>query len=328
MRHSFQRRTFIMGLAGVSGTLLTTDFTLAAGRLAATPMPKRSFGSEKDPVSILGLGTAVMGCQQNWEDESVQIIHAALDQGMNYIDTGRIYGSAESSIGKVTPDRRDEMFLVTKVWANTAEQAEKQLTTSLKTLGTDHVDLCHVHSMGHRDPQKVLADEGSLQYLIKAKEKGLTRYVGASGHHRVSHLTQILETGKIDAVMTNLNFVDRSIYHFYEHIFPLAKIHGTTIIAMKVFGGPLGVQETNFLEAYRSQEGPQMSKELLHDSIHYCLNLDGVATAVVGVLNRKEVLEDARMAKDFEPLSKEKKSRLEAKGKEIAPTWGPRFGQP
>ncbi|MBN2327934.1 MAG: aldo/keto reductase [Candidatus Omnitrophica bacterium] len=328
MKHTVRRRTFIMSLAGAGGTFLTTDFSLAANRLAAESMPKRLFGSAQDPVSILGLGTAVMGCLEDGENEGIQIVHTALDQGVNYIDTGRIYGIAESCIGKVARDRREEMFLVTKVWANTAKEAEQQLTTSLKTLETDHVDLCHIHSMGHRDPQQVLADDGALSYLVKAKKKGLTRCIGASGHHKIANLLSVLETGEIDAVMTNLNFVDRSIYNYYQRVFPLAQKHKMTIIAMKVFGGPFGVKEANFLDAYRRQEGPQMPKDLLRDSIHYCLSLGGVTTALAGVRNREELLEDVRLAKDFQPLTAKKKSELETKGEEIAPSWGPRFGSP
>jgi hypothetical protein len=322
------RRTFFLGLTGVAGTLMTSGGSWAAGELASKAMPKRVLGRTNQQVSILGLGTAPMGHASVGEEAAASIIHAALDQGINYIDTARVYDNSESYLSKVTRDRRDEMFLVTKVWADSAARAEESLTTSLKTLGVDHVDLCHIHSMGNRNPEEVLADDGALAYLLKAKEKGLTRCVGITGHHKVSNYPPVLDTGKIEVLMVNLNFVDGHAYKFREHVLPVAKKHGTAVVAMKVFAGRNMGEAKNFMANYRRPGPPQMPGDLLRDSLHYCLSLDGVTTALTGVYNRDEILENSRWAKEFQPMTAEKMKTLEERGKEIAPSWGLRFGEP
>ena len=75
-------------------------------------------------------------------------------------------------------ERRDEVFLVTKTAADEAEQALKVLENGLKDLQTDHVDLVYVHSMGHRDVDRVLAPDGALAGLREAQRRGWTRFVG------------------------------------------------------------------------------------------------------------------------------------------------------
>lgn len=327
MPRSTDRRTFLAGLTGAAGTFLTTRFSLAAEELAAKPMPKRTLGKTNEKVSILGLGTAPMG-HAGLGAEGDKIVHTALDQGINYIDTARIYDAAEPHVANAAKDRRDEMFLVTKAWANDAKTAEQQLTTSLKTLGVDHVDLCHVHSMGHRDPERVLADDGALAYLLKAKEKGMVRFVGATGHNRTSHCRAILETGKIDVFMAALNFVDRHIYDFQQQVLPVARKQGTAIVAMKVFGGPKPKDLKNFFASYPIPGPSMMPKEHLQNSIRYCLGLEGVATALAGVYNPGEILEDAGWAKEYRPLSDTEMKRLEETGKTMAPQWGERLGEP
>ncbi|MFH1741642.1 MAG: aldo/keto reductase [bacterium] len=328
MAHTLDRRTFFLSLTGMAGTLLTTDFSLAAAELASKPMPTRILGRTNERVSALGLGTAPMGHAYIGEDKAVPIIHAALDQGIRYIDTARIYDDAESYIGKVAPSRRDEMFLVTKVWADSASKAEENLTTSLKTLGVDHVDLCHIHCLGNRDPEKVLADDGTLAYLLKAKEKGLTRFIGATGHHNIPNFPAVLDTGLIDVLMVGLNFVDHHIYKFHETVIPLAKKHGMGIVAMKVFGGRMKMDDQHFFAGYKTPGPAQMPKELLEEALRYCLNLDGVTTALAGVYNRDEILEDARWAKEYMPMTSSEIAAAEEKGKDMAPGWGPRFGSP
>ena len=76
------------------------------------------------------------------------------------------------------------MFLTSKVWADTAEQAEESLHDSLQKLRTDKLDLMYIHSIGDRDTKKVMGKGGSLEYLLRKKEEGVIRFIGISGHSR------------------------------------------------------------------------------------------------------------------------------------------------
>ncbi len=276
---------------------------------------------------MLGLGTAPMGHAYVGEEIAVPAIHAALDQGINYIDSALIYDDAQAYVGKVTPTRRDEMFLITKTWANTWEEAEKSLTSSLEILATDHVDLCHIHNIGALDPKKVLAEKGSLAYLIHAKEKGLTRFVGVTGHFKISFFPDVLNTGEIDVMMVVQNFVDCHLYDFRSAVFPLAKKHGTAIVAMKVFGGR-NVEGTPAPWGQYPRPGPsQMPKDLLPDALRYALSLEDVDVALTGVYNGQEIVQNAGWAKEFKPMTAEEKKSIEEKGKQMAADWGTRLGE-
>ncbi|HQQ00544.1 MAG TPA: aldo/keto reductase [bacterium] len=328
MKSLMDRRTFFAGMTGLSGTLWIAPWVRAAEGLASKPMPRRVLGRTKQEVSMLGLGTAPMGHAYVGEEIAVPAIHAALDQGINYIDTALIYDDAQAYVGKVTPTRRDEMFLITKTWADTWEKAEESLTSSLKVLRTDHVDLCHIHCIGALDPKKVIGERGCLAYLLNAKEKGLTRFVGMTGHNRISYFPEVLNTGEIDVMMVVLNFVDCHLYDFHNALVPLAKKHSTAVVAMKVFGGRGKEGQPTPWGQYRRPGPSQMPKDLLQDALRYALSLDGVDIALTGVYNGQEIVQNAGWAKEFKPLTAEEMKSLEEKGKQMSADWGTRFGEP
>ncbi|NQT82798.1 aldo/keto reductase, partial [bacterium] len=90
-------------------------------------LPQRVLGRTNQKVSILGLGTAPVGESPIGVREGIRIFGEAVDLGVTYIDTARIYGNAEEILGHLVPKRRDDLFLVTKVSTETAAGAERSL---------------------------------------------------------------------------------------------------------------------------------------------------------------------------------------------------------
>src|SRR5690606_35250515 len=117
--------------------------------------------------------------------------------------------------------------------------ARKLLEENLRELNTDRVDLLFVHSLGHdkMDPAVVFGENGVYQTVMKAKEEGLTRFVGVSGHCRPQRFVDALKEFSFDVVMTAANFVDVHTYNFEETVWPLAQEKGAALVAMKVLGG-------------------------------------------------------------------------------------------
>jgi aryl-alcohol dehydrogenase-like predicted oxidoreductase len=121
------------------------------------------------------------------EDESIRIIHAALDSGINFIDTANVYnhGVSEQIVGKAIKDRRDQVVLATKVHGSMGEGPNdqgnhryhimQQVEASLQRLQTDHIDLYQLH---RPDPSTPMEEQlAALDNLIR---QGKVRYVGTS----------------------------------------------------------------------------------------------------------------------------------------------------
>jgi predicted aldo/keto reductase-like oxidoreductase len=200
-------------------------------------LPKRVLGRTKEKVTILGLGTAPVGEGPLPVEEGIRIFSEAIDRGVTYIDTARIYGEAEEMLGHIIPKQRDKLFVVTKVSTDSAVQAERSLTESLRVLKTDHLDLVHIHSIGSKNIDKVLSKDGVLEYLLKQKETGKLRFIGISGHNRPANFVRMIQTDQIDVLMCVMNYADRNIYGFEDKVLPEARKRNIGCVAMKVYAG-------------------------------------------------------------------------------------------
>lgn len=310
-RRAFFSRLFSGGAA----------FADAAGLPTMTRgVPRRQLGNTGVVVPILGLGTSSLG-KGVADDEAAKILNRAVDVGVNYIDTAPAvggYGRAQLQIGRALAGRRDELFLVTKCFEPTAEAARRLLDQNLTELRTDRVDLLHVHSLGDdkMDPAVVFGEHGVYRMALRAKEEGLTRYVGVTGHSRPQRFIDALADFDFDVVMTAVNFVDAHTYNFEELVWPLAQRRGAALVAMKVFGGIKGNGHT-----------PALLPRAYHDqAFRYALSLAGCATAVVGMSSMQELEENVRRARGFQPLTSEEEADLRAAGRIMATRWGAHLG--
>jgi len=285
-------------------------------------LPQRVLGRTNQKVSILGLGTAPVGEGPIGVQEGIRIFGEAVDRGVTYIDTARIYGNAEEILGHLVPKRRDDLFLVTKVSTETAAGAERSLNDSLRTLKIDHLDLVHIHSIGGKNVDRVLGKGGALEYLLKQKEKGKIRFIGISGHNGADRFVRMLETDQIDVVMCVMNYADRNVYNFEERVLPTARRHKTGCVAMKVYAGIKG----GFPMHRKGYVGCATEPAYLQQALCYALDLEGVSVAVVGPYTIEQARQNVKFAENYRQLSQEKHASLMKRGKELAKTLGPRYG--
>ena len=143
---------------------------------------RRPFGRHPDQVSIIGLGGYHLG-KVRTSAEAVRIVHEAIGAGINFLDNAWEYhdGESEERMGRAIKDRRDSVFLMTKVCTHgrDARVAMRQLDQSLRRLRTDHLDLWQIHEcVYHNDPVRHFAQGGVAEALEKAKAQGKVRYVG------------------------------------------------------------------------------------------------------------------------------------------------------
>jgi aryl-alcohol dehydrogenase-like predicted oxidoreductase len=151
-------------------------------------MHHRSLGRTGVKVSPLCLGAMMFGAWGNPDhDESVAVIHAALDAGINFIDTADVYSAGESEkiVAKALQGRRDDVVLATKVhapmgrdpnmWGNSRRWILREVENSLRRLGTDWIDLYQVHR-----PDEAADVDDTLGALSDLVHQGKIRYAGSS----------------------------------------------------------------------------------------------------------------------------------------------------
>src|SRR5215210_5378003 len=171
-------------------------------------MEKRRLGRTGHMSTVVTFGAAGIGrVEQDVADRAVQV---ALDHGVNHFDVAPSYGDAELRLQPWMPRIRDQIFLGCKTTQRTKDGAKAELHRSLERLGVDRFDLYQLHSVGKRDAlDECTAPGGALEALIEAREEGLVRWLGITGHTHDAPSThfEALRRFDFDTVMFPLNFV-------------------------------------------------------------------------------------------------------------------------
>ena len=202
-------------------------------------MEYRMLGRTGVPVSALCLGCMNFG-RTTPEDESIRMIHYALDQGINFLDTANVYtsGVSETIVGKALQGgRRDKVVLATKVRGamsddvldvgNNRRHIIQQCEASLKRLNTDWIDLYQIHR-----PQSDLAADETVRALDDLVRAGKVRYLGTSSWAA----WQVLESLWIAKELGANRFVcEQPPYHMLDRsiereLIPMAQTYGIAII--------------------------------------------------------------------------------------------------
>ncbi len=291
------------------------------------PLPQRVLGRTGEKVPILGLGTAPGGMGLA-DAEAVTLYESAIDQGVTYIDTAPGYERAQKQLSQILPRRRDEVFLVTKTLTSDRKEAISILEQALRDLGTDSVDLAYVHSMGSQDAEQVLSSEGALAGLREAQRRGLTRYIGVTGHHLPNRVLRVVEEGDIDVIMVALNFADSLTYGFEQTVLPAAVQRNIGIAAMKVYGG---AEAMKYETTEQEQRRPSAIEAVIEDfdyelALRWALSLPGVSTAVVGMYTEQELQCNIEWARRARPLDAAEHQKLMQYSSLLAKRWGEHYG--
>jgi len=157
-----------------------------------------------------------------------EVVARAIDMGISYYDTSRDYGESEKIFSGVIKGKRDKIVIASKSGRTKKEHILEDLDTSLRVLGTDHVDIWHLHG---RDNPAQVPDE-AIEALEICKKSGKARFIGFSCHDVNNMVPFILKTGKFDVIQTTYSFPIGGRYREQA----IAKLHeaGIGVIAMKV----------------------------------------------------------------------------------------------
>jgi uncharacterized protein len=253
-------------------------------------VPRREFGRTGERVSALGLGGYHLG-EIRTQREIDQIVHAAIDAGVTFMDNAWEYheGRSEEVMGKALQGpRREQVFLMTKVCTHgrDAKVAMRQLEQSLRRLKTDRLDLWQIHEVVYEnDPERHFVSGGVVEALDRAKREGKVRFVGFTGHKDPAIHLRMLEQGyPFDACQLPLNCFDASFRSFERLVLPELLRQQIAPIGMKSFGG-----EANMLKK-RSVTAAE--------ALSYAMSLP-VATTVSGIDSMKVLRQNLRVARGF-----------------------------
>ncbi len=238
------RRSFLQSCSGISLAL----FSNSSG---STQYEGINNHGSTFSHAYFGLGTAKL--HEMNEQKAENLIHNALDLGINHFDTAAAYGRgiAETILGRCLHRQRDQLSITTKTLQRQAKTAEKDLQESLQRLKTDSIEVWMIHDLRNRyEWQELTAPSGALTAMIKAKQEGKVRAIGLSAHRDASIVNQALKEYDFDVILIPVH--PHSLF-ITKEILSMADTKGTHVIGMKPFGmmNPSAPPQHRLDDAYR-----------------------------------------------------------------------------
>ena len=265
------------------------------------------FGQTGSAVTCVGLGGEGILRTHGREREARLVLEAAVDQGITYFDSARVYADSELYYGSLWgkhPEIRASIFQASKSASRDKNGAMADLKQSLERLQTDYLDLWQIHDVRTAaDIDMISAAGGALEAFVEAKSAGRVRAIGVTGHHDPRILTEAVRQWPVDAVMLPANPVEGILGGFLTETLPAARKKNLAIIGMKVLGAG----------HYLLPEA-RISAEAL---IRYALSFD-IDVAIVGCATPAEVKTLATSGAMAEPLAENDQRYLESVFKPIA----------
>lgn len=281
-------------------------------------MEKRRFGRTGHMSTV-----AIFGAAAFWEieqSEADRVMEMVIEAGVNHIDVAPSYGQAEQRIGPWMPRERDRFFLGCKTMERTRGGAWDEMQRSLKLLQTDHFDLYQMHAVTNMEElDACTAKSGALEALVEAREKGLIRHIGITGHGIDSPAVFIeaLNRFDFDSILFPLNFVQMAIPAFRrdaEALIALCtqKDVGTMVIKTTT-KGPWGEKEKTATTWYE----PFDEMEKIQQAVNFALSYEVTGLCTAGDTRVLPLVLEA--CQNFTPLSQSEREAMIQSGLQYEP---------
>ena len=236
-------------------------------------METRRFGrtGHESTVAIFG-AFALSNLEQDLADEVIEQVIAA---GINHIDVAPTYGDAEERLGPWMVRERERFFLGCKTMERDKDGAAAELRQSLDRLRVDHVDLYQMHAVTNRSElDAAMGSGGALEAMIEARDAGLTRFIGITGHglEAPAVFLQALERFDFDSVLFPVNFIQYAQPDYRDDAETLLRVcreRDVGVMAIKaVARGPYGDEEPTHNTWYE----PFAEPEIIQDAVNFVLS--------------------------------------------------------
>lgn len=259
----------------------------------------RLFGKSGPRVTQVGLGGEGVLRTYGREPEANTVIEQAALQGISYFDSAQAYAGSQSYYGafwRRNQALRQDIFQTSKSAARDFLGAKADLADSLEIMGLEKLDLWQIHDLRTRqDIDEIEGPGGALRAFVQARDAGLVRHIGVTGHHDPKILEYAVKKWPVDAVLMPVNPVEAILGGFLDRVMAAAQDRGLAVIGMKTLGGSHYIYPQSGVTA-----------ELL---LRFALSRE-VSTAIAGCKSAAEVETLAGVGAHFQPLDDGEEERL------------------
>ncbi len=195
-------------------------------------MRRITFGKTGLTVSELGFG-GIPVIRLN-EESAVNVLRQAFDRGITIYDTANMYLDSEEKIGVAFHRMRDKVVIASKSIRRDAAGMTEHIEKSLKRLKTDYIDLYQLHQVSEEEAwNAIMAPQGAMEALLKAKDKGKIRHIGVTSHS-LGMALKLVKTDLFSSIQFPFNFIEMEAR---DELHAAAKERNMGILAMKPFAG-------------------------------------------------------------------------------------------
>jgi aryl-alcohol dehydrogenase-like predicted oxidoreductase len=259
-------------------------------------MEQRCLGGTAISTSLLGLGGNRLLATPDRFAEAQRLIFVALDLGVTYFDTARLYPGSEIYLGRSLGSRRQQVFLATKTHAWDKAGAMVHLEESLLRLQTDYVDLWQLHDVRTAsDLNQIFRPGGAIEALDAGRASGNVRFLGITGHRDPDVVRECLGHFDFDVVMVPVNAAEPHYRSFLDSVIPLAQAKGIGVVAMYPYCGGRLAKLAHF--------------DSVEPLLRFALSQD-ISVALVGCDSVNQLEANVRYAQRFVPMPSEEQERL------------------
>lgn len=255
---------------------------------------KRPFGRTGHMSTVTLFGAAALG--QVSQADADRTLDVLLEYGVNHIDTAASYGDAELRMGPWMAKHRKDFFLATKTGERSYAKAKEEIHRSLDRMRVDSVDLLQLHNLGHPDEwDMAMSPDGALAAAVEAREQGLVKYIGVTGHGlyiAAMHLRSLVAFD-FDSVLLPYNYVmqqNRNYMADFEKLVKVCEERNVAVQTIKsLMRGPWGAADRNYSVWYQ----PLTEQADIDRAVHWVIGRPNIFLNTTGDITLLPKLLDA-----------------------------------
>lgn len=281
-------------------------------------MQTRAFGPSGHPSTIAIFGAAAF--YEISQEKADQVMEQVLSAGVNHFDVAPSYGQAEERLGPWMPRIRREIFLGCKTMERTKPGAWNELRASLKRLQTETFDLYQFHAVTTMDElDAIFARGGAMEAFLEARQQGLFKYIGITGHGVDSPAIYLeaLRRFDFDSVLFPLNFVQMGNPTYRENAEELIRVcrerNVGTMVIKAITKAPWGEREHTATTWYEPFDEPG----IIQRAVDFALSYDVTGLCTVGDARILPLVLQA--CENFRPMDEAEREKMIAEGQKFEP---------
>lgn len=278
---------------------------------------KQPFGKTGHQSARAVFGSACL--KRVSQDEADHVLELLLNFGINHVDTAPLYGDAELRVGSWMKRHRGSFFLATKTDKRTYQEAREQFHRSLDRLQVDRVDLLQLHNLTDVvNREIIMGPDGAMEYLVEAREEGLTRFIGITGHNLQAprmHL-QTLDRFLFDTVLLPCNYLLLQNPQYsadFDNLISFCQERSIAVQTIKsIARGFWRSKERSHVTWYE----PLTDAEAIRKSVHWVLGRSNIFLITVGDMQELPKVLEAAARFQSPPTDNEMQAVVEEEGME------------